>query len=130
MSKIVMLNNNTIMKNGVSFKIPSQSDNKPSLEEVSKPSPTVIKGINLNRMNNNFDAFLRVYRSPDNEQSIAKNIPMHFLKLYYAYGKLNGHWRIKYRGPSIPGVYNRPQAHCKRQFATSFAIYERRLYDN
>ena len=108
------LNNNTIMKNGVVFNIPND-----------QPFPNFIKGISLKNMSNNFDAFLRTYRSPDNEESIAKNIPMYLLGLYYAFGKLNGSWRIKYRGPSIPGIYNRDQSHCIKQHATSFAIYKR-----
>jgi hypothetical protein len=108
------LNNNTFMKNGVVFNIPNE-----------QPFPNFIKGISLKNMSNNFDAFLRTYRSPDNEESIAKNIPMYLLGLYYAFGKLNGSWRIKYRGPSIPGIYNRDQSHCIKQHATSFAIYKR-----
>ena len=108
------LNNNTFMKYGVVFNIPNE-----------QPFPNFIKGISLKNMSNNFDAFLRTYRSPDNEESIAKNIPMYLLGLYYAFGKLNGSWRIKYRGPSIPDVYNRNQSHCLRKYATSFAIYKR-----
>jgi len=33
--------------------------------------------------------------------------------------------RIRYRGKSIPGIYNRPASHCIREFATSFTIYPR-----
>ena len=90
------------------------------------PFPNFIKGISLKNMSDNFGAFLRAHRSPDNEESIAKNIPMHFLDLYYLFGKRNGSWRIKYRGPSIPDVYNRNQSHCLRKYATSFAIYKNR----
>ena len=32
------------------------------------------KGISLTNMSDNFGTFLRVHRSPDNEESIAKNI--------------------------------------------------------
>ena len=33
--------------------------------------------------------------------------------------------RVRYRGKSIPGIYNRPASHCLREFATSFTIYPR-----
>ena len=33
--------------------------------------------------------------------------------------------RVRYRGKSIPGIYNRPASHCIRQFATTFTIYPR-----
>ena len=33
--------------------------------------------------------------------------------------------RVRYRGKSIPGIYNRPASHCIREFATSFTIYPR-----
>ena len=39
-------------------------------------------------------------------------------------GKGKG-FRIKYRGPSIPGVYNRPSSHCDKKYATTFAVYKR-----
>ena len=50
---------------------------------MSRPFPNFIKGISLKNMSDNFGAFLRVHRSPDNEESIANNTPMHFLDLYY-----------------------------------------------
>ena len=33
--------------------------------------------------------------------------------------------RVRYRGKSIPGIYNRPASHCIREFATTFTIYPR-----
>ena len=33
--------------------------------------------------------------------------------------------RVRYRGKSIPGVYNRAPHHCIKEFATSFTIYPR-----
>ena len=33
--------------------------------------------------------------------------------------------RIRYRGKSIPGVYNRAPHHCIKKYATTFTIYRR-----
>ena len=71
-----------------------------------------------------FQNMLKSYKSPKNEESIAKNIPMHFLDFYYKFARLNGRYRIKYRGPSNP-TYDRPQSYCLMNQATSFAIYHR-----
>lgn len=68
---------------------------------------------------------IKLYKSPDKEYSLAKGIPLVWLKLIYLYSKKVKSLRIKYRGKSIKNVYNRNQAHCLMKYAESFAIYER-----
>lgn len=33
--------------------------------------------------------------------------------------------RVRYRGKSIPGVYDRDQSYCLKEYATTFTIYPR-----
>ena len=64
------------------------------------------------------------FKSPDRETSIVKGVPMSVLPLFKKYLKGKG-FIIKYRGPSIPGVYDRPSSHCDKKYATTFAVYKR-----
>lgn len=68
---------------------------------------------------------IKLYKSDDKEESLAKGIPLVWKNLIYLYSKHVKSLRIKYRGKSIKNVYNRNQAHCLMKYATSFAIYER-----
>ena len=63
-----------------------------------------------------------------NETSLAKNIPMKYLKYFQEItGRGNGmRVRYKYRGTSKPHLnYRRPQANCHRRYADTFAVYPR-----
>ena len=64
------------------------------------------------------------FKSPDNEASIVKGVPMSVLPLFKDYLK-GKNCRIKYSGPSIPGIYDRPSTHCDMKYATTFAVYKR-----
>ena len=70
------------------------------------------------------DELIRLYKSPACELSIAKGIPMAWLKLLYQYSKKVSPLRFRYRGKSKPN-YRRPGAYVNKEFADSFAIYER-----
>ena len=63
------------------------------------------------------------HRSPDNEASVAKGIPMNWIKVLKA--NWPGKYRYRYRGPSTT-EYDRSPYHCLAKYATSFAIYERK----
>ena len=64
------------------------------------------------------------YLAHPNEQSIAKNIPMKYLDLFYKFSKKVKPLRIRYRGKSKPG-YRRVSSFCHMAYADSFAIYHR-----
>jgi hypothetical protein len=67
------------------------------------------------------------YKSPDNETSLAKGIPIRELKFIQSlFINEPTKYRYVFRGKSKPG-YKRPQAYCHKVGADSFAIYERRL---
>ena len=68
-------------------------------------------------------AVLEPYRSPLDEQSIYKGIPMKYLDLVKS--NYPGRFRYRYRGQSVKGVYNRDQSYCIQSMADSFAIYRR-----
>ena len=73
------------------------------------------------------DTILKItekFKSPNNESSIVKGVPMAVEPLFKKYLKGKGFW-IRYRGPSIPGVYDRPASHCNKEYATTFAVYKR-----
>ena len=70
------------------------------------------------------DDLIRLYKSPNCELSLAKGIPMAWLKLLYQYSKKVSPLRFRYRGKSKP-IYRRPGAYVNKEFADSFAIYER-----
>ena len=75
---------------------------------------------------------LEKYESPSSESSIAKGIPMKYLKLMQSsllyFDSLDGvkGFRWVFRGKSKPG-FKRPQAWCPKPHAETFAIYERSL---
>ena len=71
------------------------------------------------------DELIRLYSSHKNELSLAKGIPMAWLKLLYQYSKKVSPLRFRYRGKSKPN-YDRPWAFVHKEFADSFAIYERK----
>ena len=67
------------------------------------------------------------YKSPLNDNSACKGIPMAYIDTVQSHFK--GIWRYKYRGASIPSIgFKRPQASIQKAFATSFAIYPTRTY--
>ena len=72
---------------------------------------------------------LEKYLSPENETSIFKGIPIEY-RTHESIRNLlmTKKFTIKYRGSSIRKrdyYYKRPQSHCHRMFAETFAIYER-----
>ena len=70
---------------------------------------------------------LKYLTDPHNgEHSIAKNIPIKYLKYFKAISKNGqGHkLRYRYRGVSKPG-YRRVSSFCHMNFADTFAIYYR-----
>ena len=77
--------------------------------------------MNLKKMG---EELIRLYKSPTCELSLAKGIPMAWLKLLYLYSKRVSPLRFRYRGKSKPN-YRRPVAYVNKEFADSFAIYER-----
>ena len=70
------------------------------------------------------DDLIRLYKSPSCELSLAKGIPMAWLKLLYQYSKKVSPLRFRYRGKSKPG-YRRVSSFCHMAYADSFAIYHR-----
>tara|TARA_B100000965_G_C19520258_1_gene726169 strand:- start:413 stop:697 length:285 start_codon:yes stop_codon:yes gene_type:complete len=87
------------------------------------------------KVSNNYDKLkvmgndiINMYKSPNAENSLAKNIPLAWIKLMYLYSKKIKKLRFKYRGKSIDNgkvYYNRPTSFCHMKYAESFAIYER-----
>ncbi len=77
------------------------------------------------------DELMMKYKSPDNETSLAKGIPIKLLPWFQ--GEFSSPSRIKvryiFRGVSIPGVYKRPQSWCHKAMVDTFAIYKRSSYD-
>jgi hypothetical protein len=76
------------------------------------------------------EGIIKQFRSPNDERSIAKGIPMQFLGLFYNYSKMVQPLRIRYRGSSkyFPNgyrYYRRPRDYIHRIYADTFAIYER-----
>jgi len=71
------------------------------------------------------EKILSHYRSPYDEESLAKNIPMKYLGLVKA--AYPGKFRYRYRGQSIRGIYRRDPSYCIQSMADSFAIYRREL---
>jgi hypothetical protein len=74
---------------------------------------------------------MKQFRSPDDEVSIAKGIPMQFLGIFYDYSKIVQPLRIRYRGKSksLPNgyvIYKRRPDYIHRKYADTFAVYERR----
>ena len=66
------------------------------------------------------------YESPETEASLAKKIPMRFVKELQR--KFPGAFRYRYRGPSENTEtygfrYSRPRAFCHKAWARTFAIY-------
>ena len=65
------------------------------------------------------------YRSPYDEVSVSKGIPMKYLDLVKA--AYPGKFRYRYRGQSIRGIYRRDPSYCTQSMADSFAIYKREV---
>ena len=77
------------------------------------------------------EGLIRQFRSPADERSIAKGIPIEFLGIFYDYSKMVQPLRIRYRGKSkyhSDGYcyYRRPVDYIHRIYADTFAIYERK----
>jgi len=64
------------------------------------------------------------FKSSKKEVSICKGVPISLLPMFKKYLK-NKKVRYKYRGPSIPTIYDRPVSFCHKKYATSFAVYKR-----
>jgi hypothetical protein len=76
-------------------------------------------------------SLIEKYHSPADERSIAKGIPMEYLRVFYDYSKVVLPLRIRYRGKSkyhSDGYcyYHRPVDYIHRMYADTFAIYERK----
>ncbi len=78
------------------------------------------------------DEFMSKYKSPANERSLAKGIPIKLLPQVQAEMRkrtlLSKKVRYVFRGVSND-LYKRPQSYCHKDMADTFAIYERRTYD-
>ena len=71
---------------------------------------------------------LENYLSPENETSFFKGIPMFYRNSDEIRNLLMTKlFNVKYRGPSNVN-YQRPQSHCIKEHATSFAIYKKGTY--
>jgi len=76
------------------------------------------------------DDIINQYRSSNKERSVAKNIPIKFLNVFYCYSKKVQSLRIRYRGsskyyPDRYEYYRRPQDYIHKKYADTFAIYKR-----
>ena len=80
---------------------------------------------NVAKINTMGTDIINMYKSPNAENSLAMNIPLAWINLMYLYSKKIKKLRFKYRGKSVANVYNRPTSFCHKQFAESFAVYER-----
>lgn len=70
------------------------------------------------------EVMIKMYASPSNEHSIAKGIPMQYLKAFQMHTK--GVYRYKFRGQSIQSIgFKRKQSYITQDFATTFAIYKK-----
>ena len=80
----------------------------------------------LETSNKTSDKIILLHLSPSNETSIAKGIPMS--ELVTIQKENRGRYHYRWRGGSDYSVgYLRPQASTIKRFATSFAIYPRRV---
>jgi len=76
------------------------------------------------------EGLIQQFQSPHHERSIAKGIPINFLKVFYDYSKMVQPLRIRYRGSSKCDTdgykyYYRPRDYVHRKYADTFAIYKR-----
>jgi len=76
------------------------------------------------------EGLIQQFRSPYDECSIAKGIPIKFLGIFYDYSKMVQPLRIRYRGsskyyPDGYRYYRRPRDYVHRIYADTFAIYKR-----
>tara|TARA_Y100001937_G_scaffold45320_1_gene63640 strand:- start:16252 stop:16494 length:243 start_codon:yes stop_codon:yes gene_type:complete len=54
------------------------------------------------------------------------NIPIQYRDSYVVEDFLKSRpCRVRYRGKSIPGVYERDPSYCLKEYATSFTVYDR-----
>ena len=66
------------------------------------------------------------FKSPNNEESIVKGVPIKLLPMFKIYmNTFKKKVRYKYRGPSIPTIYQRPHSFCHMNHALTFAVYKR-----
>ncbi len=65
---------------------------------------------------------LRKYASPSYESSVAKGIPIKYIDVIQKCYK--GRFVYRYRGPSQKG-YKRPQGSIRKEFAKTFALYNK-----
>ena len=71
------------------------------------------------------EVMIQLHASPSEEHSVAKGIPMQYLKAFQMHTK--GMYRYKFRGQSIKEIeFKRKQSYITQDFATTFAIYKRK----
>jgi len=68
------------------------------------------------------NSILPLYRSPSDEQSDYKGIPIKYLKSFQKHFK--GVYKMRYRGNNAKDQgYKRPKSHVRVEYATTFAMY-------
>ena len=73
-----------------------------------------------------YDLVMGRLEGQDLTQKEFANIPIQYRDSYVVSDFLNSRpCRVRYRGKSIPGVYERDQSYCLKEYATSFTVYDR-----
>ena len=73
-----------------------------------------------------YDLVMAKLEGQDLTQKQFANIPIHYRDSYVVDDFLKSRpCRVRYRGKSIPGDYDRDQSYCLKEYATSFTVYDR-----
>ena len=73
-----------------------------------------------------YDLVMGRLEGQDLTQKQFANIPIQYRDSYVVDDFLKSRpCRVRYRGKSIPGVYERDPSYCLKGYATSFTVYDR-----
>tara|TARA_Y100001958_G_C21081924_1_gene437960 strand:- start:265 stop:507 length:243 start_codon:yes stop_codon:yes gene_type:complete len=73
-----------------------------------------------------YDLDMLKLEGQDLTQKQFANIPIQYRDSYVVEDFLKSRpCRVRYRGKSIPGVYERDPSYCLKEYATSFTVYDR-----
>ena len=73
-----------------------------------------------------YDLVMGRLEGQDLTQKEFANIPIQYRDSYVVSDFLKSRpCRVRYRGKSIPGVYERDPSYCLKEYATSFTVYDR-----
>ena len=73
-----------------------------------------------------YDSVMGRLEGQDLTQKEFANIPIQYRDSYVVDDFLKSRpCRVRYRGKSIPGVYERDQSYRLKEYATSFTVYDR-----